>query len=153
MKKILTLCFDANCQMAFFDVGEACQIELIQPNGVKSTWQDFLDEHGEGIHHLAFKVKKTDAQTYTDMYDYLRGRVAGVTVTSDKRIFIRGIGTNSDATDPLILVDGVETTDLTGINPADVQSVDVIKDGSSAIYGMRGSNGVVIINTVGSHGN
>ena len=99
------------------------------------------------------KVKKTDAQTYSDMYDYLRGRVAGVTVTSDKRIFIRGIGTNSDATDPLILVDGVETTDLSGINPADVQSVDVIKDGSSAIYGMRGANGVIIINTVGSHSN
>lgn len=99
------------------------------------------------------KVKKTDAQTYSDMYDYLRGRVAGVMVTSDKRIIIRGIGTNSDATDPLILVDGVETTDLSGINPADVQSVDVIKDGSTAIYGMRGANGVVIINTVGSHGN
>ena len=99
------------------------------------------------------KVKKNDAQTYSDMYDYLRGRVAGVTVTSDKRIIIRGIGTNSDATDPLILVDGVETTDLSGINPADVQSVDVIKDGSSAIYGMRGANGVIIINTVGSHNN
>ena len=99
------------------------------------------------------KVKKTEAQTYSDMYDYLRGRVAGVTVTSDKRIFIRGIGTNSDATDPLILVDGVETTDLSGINPTDVQSVDVIKDGSSAIYGMRGANGVIIINTVGSHNN
>jgi len=50
----------ANCLMAFFDVGEHIQIELIQPNGVKSTWQDFLDEHGEGIHHLAFNVKNTD---------------------------------------------------------------------------------------------
>ena len=99
------------------------------------------------------KVKKTDAQTYSDMYEYLRGRVAGVMVTSDNRIIIRGIGTNSDATDPLILVDGVETTDLSGINPADVQSVDVIKDGSTAIYGMRGANGVIIINTVGSHNN
>lgn len=48
---------DANCWMAFFDVGGAMQIELIQPNGVKSVWQDFLDEHGEGIHHIAFKIK------------------------------------------------------------------------------------------------
>lgn len=48
---------DANCWMAFFDVGPNTQIELIQPNGVKSTWQDFLDEHGEGIHHIAFVVK------------------------------------------------------------------------------------------------
>ncbi len=46
--------------MAFFTVGEHIQIELIQPNGVKSTWQDFLDEHGEGIHHIAFNVKNTD---------------------------------------------------------------------------------------------
>ena len=94
------------------------------------------------------KVKKTESQTYANMYDYLRGRVPGVMVTSDNRIIIRGIGTNSDATDPLILVDGVQTTDLTGINPADVKSVDVIKDGSSAIYGMQGANGVVIIKTI-----
>ena len=94
------------------------------------------------------KVKKSDSQTYSDMYAYLRGRVAGVMVTSDNRIIIRGIGTNSDATDPLILVDGVQTTDLSGINPADVKSVDVIKDGSSAIYGMQGANGVIIIKTI-----
>ncbi len=99
------------------------------------------------------KVKKTEAQTYTDMYEYLRGRVPGLMVTSDKRIIIRGIGTNSDSFDPLILVDDVETTDLSGLNPADVQSVDVIKDGTSAIYGMQGANGVIIIRTVGSHNN
>ena len=99
------------------------------------------------------KVKKTEIQTYTDMYEYLRGRVPGVMVTSDKRIIIRGIGTNSDSFDPLILVDDVETTDLSGLNPADVQSVDVIKDGTSAIYGMQGANGVIIIRTVGSHNN
>jgi len=45
------------CQMAFFDAGPNMQIELIQPNGKKSTWQDFLDKHGEGIHHIAFQVK------------------------------------------------------------------------------------------------
>lgn len=50
---------DANCQMAFFDL-ENIQLELIQPNGVKSTWQDFLDTRGEGIHHIAFGVKGTD---------------------------------------------------------------------------------------------
>lgn len=50
----------ANCNMCFFDIGEGVQMELIQPNGVKSTWQDFLDEKGEGIHHIAFNVKGTD---------------------------------------------------------------------------------------------
>jgi catechol 2,3-dioxygenase-like lactoylglutathione lyase family enzyme len=46
----------AKCQMAFLNAGPNMQIELIQPNGEKSTWQDFLDKHGEGIHHIAFPV-------------------------------------------------------------------------------------------------
>lgn len=50
---------DANCLLAFFDLPNI-QLELIQPNGVKSTWQDFLDQHGEGIHHIAFGVNGTD---------------------------------------------------------------------------------------------
>lgn len=99
------------------------------------------------------RVRKEEAQTYTNMYDYLRGRVPGVQVTSDNRIIIRGIGTNSDNFDPLILVDGVEVTDLSTIDPMFVKSVDVIKDGSSAIYGMQGANGVIIIKTVNAGGN
>ena len=148
MKKILFLCFVTTLLVAcgsssrVASKGDDIQI------GYGSQDRDKVTTSVSNV-----KVKKTDAQTYSDMYDYLRGRVAGVPVTSDQRIIIRGIGTNSDATDPLILVDGVETTDLSGINPADVQSVDVIKDGSSAIYGMRGANGVIIINTVGSHSN
>ena len=97
------------------------------------------------------KVRKNEAQTYSNMYDYLRGRVPGVQVTPDNRIIIRGLGTNSDNFDPLILVDGVEVTDLSGIDPAFVKSVDVIKDGSSAIYGMQGANGVIIIKTVNAN--
>ena len=99
------------------------------------------------------KVRKEEAQTYSNMYDYLRGRVPGVQVTSDNRIIIRGIGTNSDNFDPLIIVDGVEVTDLSTVDPLFVKSVDVIKDGSSAIYGMQGANGVIIIKTVNAGGN
>ena len=51
---------DAACKMAFFNVGPNVALELIEPNGVKSTWQNFLDEKGEGIHHIAFGVKNTD---------------------------------------------------------------------------------------------
>jgi methylmalonyl-CoA/ethylmalonyl-CoA epimerase len=47
----------SKCQMAFFNVGEGIRIELIQPNEEPSTWKEFLDEHGEGVHHLAFRVK------------------------------------------------------------------------------------------------
>ena len=50
----------AGCLMAFFNAGPNMQLELIQPNGEKSTWQDFLDKHGEGIHHIAFRVEGMD---------------------------------------------------------------------------------------------
>ena len=45
--------------MAFFDVGPGIQLELIQPNEKPSTWRNFLDEHGEGIHHVAFQVRNS----------------------------------------------------------------------------------------------
>ncbi len=48
---------EANCLMAFFDVGPGLQLELIQPNDAPSTWRNFLNEHGEGMHHIAFQVR------------------------------------------------------------------------------------------------
>ena len=50
----------AGCLMAFFNAGPNMQLELIQPNGEKSTWQDYLDKHGEGIHHIAFHIEGMD---------------------------------------------------------------------------------------------
>lgn len=50
---------DAKAKLAFFSM-ENLQIELIQPLGGKSTWQEFLDDNGEGIHHIAFQVKNID---------------------------------------------------------------------------------------------
>lgn len=52
---------EAYCWMAFFDVGPGMQLELIQPNEKPSTWRQFLDEKGEGIHHVAFQVKDSKA--------------------------------------------------------------------------------------------
>ncbi|MDR1017899.1 MAG: VOC family protein [Lachnospiraceae bacterium] len=48
---------DAFCNMAFFDIGPNIQLELIEPNNVPSTWRNYLNEHGEGIHHIAFQVE------------------------------------------------------------------------------------------------
>lgn len=52
---------EASCQMAFFDVGPNLQLELIQPNEKPSTWRNYLEEHGEGMHHVAFQVKDSKA--------------------------------------------------------------------------------------------
>ena len=60
-------------------------------------------------------------------------------------ILIRGINSITSSTEPLILVDGVEVHDISYLNPRDVRSVDVLKDGSAAIYGSRGGNGVILL--------
>ena len=47
----------AECLLAFFHANDNLSIELIEPNGHPSAWQEFLDEKGEGIHHIAFNIK------------------------------------------------------------------------------------------------
>lgn len=49
----------ASCRMKFFET-PSLQIELIQPDDTPSVWRDFLNEKGEGMHHIAFRVKNTD---------------------------------------------------------------------------------------------
>ena len=93
------------------------------------------------------KKKENEVVTYNNIYDYLQGRVAGVQVTPDKRILIRGINSINSSTDPLILVDGTEMSDISSLNPNDIESVSVLKDASSSIYGVRGGNGVILITT------
>ena len=85
----------------------------------------------------------------------LLGRVAGVQVKpvsgepgAAPQISIRGIGSISAGTGPLFVVDGYPTGNIEMLNPNDIESLDILKDASAtAIYGSRGANGVVIINT------
>lgn len=51
---------EARAKLAFFQMGEQLSLELIEPIGGPSTWRDFLDAHGEGVHHIAFRIKGTD---------------------------------------------------------------------------------------------
>ena len=83
----------------------------------------------------------------------LQGQVAGVNVTSTSgapgaglTINIRGISTNGDNR-PLILVDGNVIEDLSVLNPNDIESVNVLKDATAGIYGVRAANGVILIKT------
>jgi len=50
---------EARAKLAFFDMG-SLSLELIEPIGGPSTWKEFLDTHGEGVHHIAFQVKGMD---------------------------------------------------------------------------------------------
>ena len=98
----------------------------------------------------SLKVSDKETITYSNMYEYLRGRVPGVVIGPGNSITIRGINSINSSTEPLILVDGVEINDLSTVNPNDVYSVDVLKDASSSIYGVRGGNGVILITTKGA---
>lgn len=53
----------ARAKLAFFKVGQTLDIELIEPDGQPSVWQEFLDTKGEGVHHIAFGIKDTAAHT------------------------------------------------------------------------------------------
>lgn len=86
--------------------------------------------------------------------DGLKGKIAGAQVYStnntpgaEPTIRIRGGSSIDRSNDPLILVDGIER-DLSGINPNDIESIEILKDAASAaIYGSRASNGVVLVTT------
>lgn len=87
----------------------------------------------------------------------LQGRAAGVTVTTNSgqpgetaTIRIRGIGSAMGGNQPLYVVDGVITGDISFVAPSDIASMEILKDASAAaIYGSRGANGVILITTKG----
>ena len=91
---------------------------------------------------------------FQDVQSALEGQISGLIVNESsgqpgagKSILIRGISTNGDNS-PLYIVDGLQVNSISNLNPNDIESLDVLKDAaSSAIYGSRGANGVVIITT------
>ncbi|MES1218345.1 MAG: SusC/RagA family TonB-linked outer membrane protein [Bacteroidota bacterium] len=90
-----------------------------------------------------------------DVAQLLQGKVAGLSiarpganVNSGFEIRLRGLSTIGAGTSPLVVVDGQIGADLNSIDPNDIKAIDVLKDGSSAaIYGTRGSAGVIIVTT------
>ena len=111
---------------------------------------------------LTGSVAKADLGTMmkanvTNFDQALNGRIAGVVVTTgdgslgaEANITIRGNNSLTQSNAPLYIIDGFpsEGSFATSINPADIESIDVLKDASAtAIYGARGANGVIVINT------
>lgn len=125
-----------------------------------------------------FKPKSSDAQQFNSIDNLLKGRIAGVQVQQSAgdpggtvSVKIRGVNSLRGDNEPLYVVDGIiinnvtndaidpfstktvnsgqtKQSGLAGINPQDVESIEILKDASAtAIYGSRGANGVVIITT------
>ena len=99
--------------------------------------------------------KMIEKRQAVNVYDALQGEASGVLVVSnsgapgdDNTIRIRGTSTFEGGVNPLYIVDGVPLSDISSVNPNDIQSMEILKDAASAaIYGSRSANGVIIITT------
>ena len=100
-------------------------------------------------------VKDLEKSPLINVDQALQGRASGVQLTQSSgapgaglKIRVRGSNSITGSNSPLVVVDGLIDVDINSVNPNDIQSISVLKDASStAIYGNRGANGVVIITT------
>jgi TonB-linked SusC/RagA family outer membrane protein len=125
--------------------------ELDQVVVVGYGTQKRIDVTGAVAHVKGEELAKQPVLTVTQA---LQGQAAGVQVTSSgqpgslPQVVIRGSGSILAGGNPLYIVDGIWTDDITNINTADILSVDILKDASAcSIYGVRGANGVILIST------
>ncbi len=165
-----SLSVSPNASLQFSYIGYASQ--EVQVNGQRNL-QIVLHEDSQNLDELVVvgygTVRKADLagsvsvldnksfkdQPIVQVSDALQGRVSGVQVQNSGvpggtvKIRIRGSGSINRSNDPLYVIDGiVRESGLTGLNPEDIQSMQILKDASStAIYGSRGANGVVLITT------
>lgn len=95
--------------------------------------------------------QSADFTQYSNVFDLIRGRFPGVQVVSGAggpEVIIRGQSSINSSNCALYVVDGMVVSSISHIVPSHVKSINVIKDGSASIYGSRGANGVVLIETI-----
>lgn len=141
-------------------IANKTQVSIVLQSDVKALSEVVVTGYSsQSKRDITGSVSTVDAKEMTkvsapNVAQQLQGRVAGVTVTSNNTpggeatVRIRGFGTINN-NDPLYVIDGVPTKGgLNSINPNNIESMQVLKDASSAsIYGSRAANGVIIITT------
>lgn len=159
---------EPNANLVFSYVGHKAKIVPANKSVINITMEEdaqMMDEVvvvGYGVMKKsdvtgAISSVKADAitrQPTSNVAQSLQGLVAGVTATSNSgapggsvAVRVRGIGTVNNS-DPLYVVDGMPVSTIDYLSSSDIQSMEVLKDASAtAIYGARGANGVVLINT------
>ena len=115
-----------------------------------ATGYGYIDEQdlNYAVSHLT--QENNEFCNYTNIFDLIKGRFPGVTVNVTPiggAVYIRGGTSVNMSNEALYVVDGGPTSDINYLHPCDVRSIDVLKDASASIYGTRGSNGVVVIET------
>jgi TonB-dependent SusC/RagA subfamily outer membrane receptor len=112
---------------------------------------DTMKVTSEGIYRTADYVLEVtdDMRTYSNVLDMIQGRIPGVQVSGNS-VLIRGPSSINLSNEPLYLIDNipVDVSAVQSMNPMDVERIEVLKGPSAAIYGSRGSNGVIAIFTI-----
>jgi TonB-dependent Receptor Plug Domain len=84
-------------------------------------------------------------QIYNTIYDMIRGKLAGVSVSNDNKITIRGVSSLRYTTEPLFVVDGMIVSSIDYLSPNNVKTIKVLKGAEASIYGAQGTSGVIVI--------
>jgi TonB-linked SusC/RagA family outer membrane protein len=146
-------------------IGNQTQINVVLKENFLSLDEVVVVGYGtqrkEDVTSAISSVKSKDfvQASNPDAAQLIRGKIAGLTIVtpdanplSTSQILLRGVTTLSSGASPLILIDGIPGS-LNTVSPNDIAQIDVLKDGSAAaIYGTRGTNGVILITTKKSKG-
>lgn len=165
----LSVSDDAKFLEISFIGNETTSVVIPQSNIIKITLKEssvVLDEVvaiGYGVQKkgsVTGAIAKVNAEKLgdrpiSDVSSALQGQMAGVEIRTtsgepgkDIQIRVRGAASINADSDPLYVVDGIPVDNLNSLNPSDIESIEVLKDASSsAIYGSRGANGVVLVTT------
>lgn len=133
------LSVDNSVQQNALNIPEKPNVELVNVG--------YETVHKRNLTSGVGNVKKgviEDAYLYSNIYDMIRGKIPGVSV-SGTFIKIRGTSTVNGNSAPLLIVNGSPVESIYYITPNSVKSISVLKGPSAAIYGSRGANGVVLI--------
>ena len=117
-----------------------------KPNRERVVLDGYITEENltYGISNLS--QQSIDYCKYTDIFQLIRSEFSGVTISGGS-VYIRGSGSFSGQTQALIIVNGSSTGSIDWIQPCQIKSINILKDNEAAIYGTRGGNGVVVIET------
>jgi hypothetical protein len=118
-----------------------------EPNEVVNTGYGYVKKDYYTQSADKINMTETDYSSFINIYDLLRSKFPGVEVIGEK-VYIRGTSTLVGGSDPLFIVDGVIVGSIDFIQPGIVKSVEVLKGNAASTYGVNGSNGVIIINTI-----
>jgi TonB-dependent SusC/RagA subfamily outer membrane receptor len=122
-------------------------ISSIEYNGQSNL--SIIIKEGNDTHLFSNSSKKIIPSQFNTIYDYIRDKVSGVNISSDNIIRIRGYNSINGNMTPLFILNGtaIPKDVFSQIMPDEIESVTVLKGPDSAIYGIRGANGVIIVKT------